>query len=132
MSMARKTKMTWVAEPPLPRGMNVDWKAVAEKAKSKPGHWLKVEERVNLGNAWEIRNGGLYGYFWPAGSFDAVIRNSSRDDSKGDLYVKYVGESEKESVDEMADRLGIDKLFIDVDNGSYDHLLASKETDPDE
>lgn len=83
-------KLVWET-PGLPRAAEVDWKAVAAKAKSKPGKWLKVPE-VNIGYAHSVRNGGLYDAFAPAGSFDAVIRNSTRDSGVGDLYVKYVGE----------------------------------------
>lgn len=87
-------RMRW-ENPPLAKGGSVDWEAVARKARSRPGKWLLVEGPVPTGASWTVRH-GKPDCFEPAGSFDAVIRNSSRETMTGDLYVVYLGEADSE------------------------------------
>lgn len=86
-----KHKTLWVKELPLYGRSKIDWQAIATKAKSKPGQWLMLDEKVNIGYGGQIRK-GKPSAFQPAGSFEAYIRDSSRADGLGILFVRYIGE----------------------------------------
>lgn len=66
---------------------------IAAELRQHPGQWAKILTSVNLAYGTKINNGRLAAYR-PAGSFEAVVRNTRPEggSSVGDVYARYVGE----------------------------------------
>lgn len=67
------------------------WASIADALRERPGEWALVAENAPASTAANIRRGTYVG-LGPAGSFEAVSRNTKRD-RRADIYARFVGES---------------------------------------
>jgi len=65
---------------------------IAAELKAHPGQWAKIMTDANVSHTALIKNGGVKAY-QPAGSFEAVARNSRTVDGRTrcDVYARYIG-----------------------------------------
>ena len=72
------------------RGRHV---AIAAELKARPGEWAKVLVDTSLGVSHQIKN-AVYKAYQPAGSFEAVARNTRKTDGRTvcDVYARYIGD----------------------------------------
>lgn len=73
----------------------VDWHAIAEALKTRPGQWALVATDVDEQHVWRIKN-GRNSAFRKRGRYEAAIENRGayRHRHHGDLYVRYMGPEE--------------------------------------
>lgn len=60
--------------------------------RENPGQWFQLQDRKHSSVTGAIRNGRIKGA--APGEFEAVSRNTK--DTKGDIYVRYVGKNSGE------------------------------------
>lgn len=65
---------------------------ISDALAARPGEWAKIG-RYSQSYAMRVKTGAIKA-FEPAGSFEAVSRNTSRDDDgkvRADIWARYVG-----------------------------------------
>ena len=91
-------------DPPVSKAGRADGRShkheeIAAELKANPGKWAKTFTGVSPSYTSNIKNGLLKAYL-PVGTFEAVSRNTYRNDDgllRGDIYVRYIGNSKTEA-----------------------------------
>ena len=81
-------------DPPPAKKVRRDWEAIADQLKAHPGRWACIdssERRAVMGTMATRINRSVYRGFAPAGTFEAVARESRDVPGRWELFARYVG-----------------------------------------
>lgn len=81
-------------DPPPPKKLRRNWKAIAEQLKANPGRWVVIAANATRPAASNIAHRivhNRYRVFGPAGAFEAVCRESETLPGRFEAYARFVG-----------------------------------------
>lgn len=81
-------------DPPPPKKLRRNWKAIAEQLKANPGQWACIEPNATRPAASNIAHRivhNAYRAFAPAGAFEAACRESETLPGRFEAYARFVG-----------------------------------------